>query len=122
MLRAGLQPPLWSRRQAGFLASRGTAARTRTRSRIEASSAAVRDERGDTARIAEHAWRRPHRGWNDFPNTGLGPRRFGAVDAEHARLAGSAAPGITIYNSAVQPVAWAGRTSDIPKQRMDGPS
>src|SRR4029450_2336365 len=46
---------------------------------------------------------------------------FGAVDAALPR---EEAPrtGITIYNSAGAPLAWAGRTSDIPKQRLDGPS
>src|SRR5262245_1280228 len=46
---------------------------------------------------------------------------FGAVDAALPR---EEVPrtGITIYNSAGAPLAWAGRTSDIPKQRLDGPS
>jgi signal transduction histidine kinase len=46
---------------------------------------------------------------------------FGAVDAALPR---EEAPrtGITIYDSAGAPLAWAGRTSDIPKQRLDGPS
>jgi signal transduction histidine kinase len=46
---------------------------------------------------------------------------FGAVDAA---LPGEEAPrtGITIYDGAGAPLAWAGRTSDIPKQRLDGPS
>src|SRR5262245_28256228 len=45
---------------------------------------------------------------------------FGAVDAALPR---EEVPrtGITIYNSAGAPLAWAGRTSDVPKQRLDGP-
>src|SRR4029453_3252137 len=34
---------------------------------------AVRDERGDTGSYRRTAWRRPHRGWVDFSNAGVGP-------------------------------------------------
>ena len=30
--------------------------------------------------------------------------------------------GITLYNAALAPVAWAGRTSDLPKERTEGPA
>jgi hypothetical protein len=46
---------------------------------------------------------------------------FGAVDAALPPEEASRT-GITIYDAAGAPLAWAGRTSDIPKQRLDGPS
>jgi len=46
---------------------------------------------------------------------------FQALSAELTPdLAGSA--GITVYNARGNPLAWAGRVSDVPRDRVDGPS
>ena len=46
---------------------------------------------------------------------------FQALSAELTPdLAGSA--GITVYNARGNPLAWAGRVSDVPRDRIDGPS
>jgi signal transduction histidine kinase len=46
---------------------------------------------------------------------------FEAVDAALPSNEGGRT-GITIYDSARTPVAWAGRTSDVPRERLDGPA
>src|SRR5262245_60790089 len=48
-------------------------------------------------------------------------RLFDAVDAAVATQE-PGRTGLTIYDSRDNPLAWAGRTSDLPKPRLDGPS
>ena len=61
----------------------------------------------------------------ELPAVGRDPaaarRLFDAVDAALPAEEGGRT-GITIYDPRDAPVAWAGRVSDLPKDRLDGPS
>ncbi len=61
-------------------------------------------------------------------SVGAAPRRLASTRSLFEAVTAALPPndggrtGITIYDSLAAPVAWAGRTSDVPRQRLDGPA
>jgi signal transduction histidine kinase len=57
----------------------------------------------------------------DAPRDQAGIRRLFDIAAAALPADDSRRTGVTIYDTAVAPLAWAGRVSDLPKQRIQGP-
>jgi len=51
-----------------------------------------------------------------------GIRRLSILSPPHCRKTAPGGPGVTVCDTAAAPLAWAGRVSDLPKARVQGPA